>query len=287
MPRPNSITLRIWTEHFLGTAEKCKELLRLLETMDGSNWLPDRWNECEPIRLAYAPEAHSLICSKWTREIGGDVTNQVAFRRTKPFAEIWAECWRAKVPRLNWISLSLEARVFATDQGADRITKIALRLIEWSKGVYATGRHTAQYHSRVAQMTPLKRLERMDWLTFFGRPYLEIFGGEQRVLSAPCFSAQQVSTGVLLLAAPRPDSREMTESDQTLLALEQYLGADVFASENYPEVPCRVPKFDLSETINGLKTDFGKDDGPRPSEPVIVADLATGTPSAVVVFSKS
>ncbi|MGO9336198.1 MAG: hypothetical protein ACLPY1_01695 [Terracidiphilus sp.] len=287
MQRQSTIRAQVWTEHFLGTSAKCGELLELLDTMDGAQWRPDRWSECEPVRLIYGPEVHSSICSKWTEERGGRISNQIFFRKQKPFSQVWISSWRGKVPSLNSASLSFDAKAFSGAQGVDRLERIILGFAAWSQAVYATARHTEQMHWRVAQMTPLERLERLDWLTFFGGPYVELFGGEQRVLSAPCFSAQQVSGGVLLLAAPRPDSPEMTDSDQTLLALEQYLGADAFAGENYPETPCRIPKFDLSETVNGLKADPDKDDAPRPFEPIILRDTETGTPSAVIVLSKS
>jgi hypothetical protein len=209
------------------------------------------------------------------------------FRKKRPPAEVWVSTWREKVPMLNRVSLSFEAKAFSTERGVERLKFIILSFVDWSQAIYATAWHTEQSHWRTAQMTPLKRLERVDWLTFFGKPYLELFGGEERVLSAPCFNAQRVSGGVLLLAAPLPDSPEMTESDRPLVALEQYLGADAFAGENYPEVPCRVPKFDLSETVTGIKSDAEKDDSPRPFEPIILRDSETGTPSAVIVLSKN
>lgn len=126
----------------------------------------------------------------------------------------------------------------------------------------------------------------MDWLTFFGKPYLELFGGEDRVLAAPCFQAEKVSGGVLLLAAALPDSPEMTELDQALIALEQYLGVDAFASEHYPEVPCRVPCFDLSETVLSEGAKPENDAAPDSLEPRVIRDPKTNEPIAVVVLSK-
>jgi hypothetical protein len=227
-----------------------------------------------------------MICSKWTEERDGGVSHYIAFKKKKPFAEIWASCWREKVPALNSISFSFDAKAFATAEGVERLKTIILSFIDWSQAVYATARHTEQMHWRIAQKTPMERLERMDWLTFFGKPYLELFGGEQRVLSAPCFRAQQISGGVLLQASERPDSPEMTESDQTLLSLEQYLEADAFAGENYPEVPCRVPIFDLSETVTAMNYDSDASDKSRFLEPLIIRDPGTNAPSAVVILSK-
>jgi hypothetical protein len=106
-----------------------------------------------------------------------------------------------------------------------------------------------QKHWRVAQKTPRERIQEMDWLTFFGKPYIDLFGGKERILRSPCQSVEELSDGLMLIAADRPDSPEMTESDQVLIGLEEYLGAESFAGRGYPQVPCRVPTFDLSETV--------------------------------------
>jgi hypothetical protein len=60
---------------------------------------------------------------------------------------------------------------------------------------------------------------------------------------------KEFKDGLLMVAAAEPDSPEMTESDSVLLGLERYLGEDAFAGRGYPDIPCRVPKFDLSDTI--------------------------------------
>jgi hypothetical protein len=102
----------------------------------------------------------------------------------------------------------------------------------------------------VAQKTPKERLQEMDWLTFFGKPYVDLFGGQERILKAPCHSVKELNGGFVLIAAAQPDSPEMTDGSTALLNLEEYLGADAFAGRGYPEIPCRVPTLDLSETVS-------------------------------------
>jgi len=284
MAESNKIRIDVWTEHFLGTKTKCEELLGLVERMDGAQWLPERWSNCEPVRSIFGQDAYPLICSEWTQERGGRVSNEMFFRKKKPFGEIWVSTWRGRVPSLNRVSLSLDAKAFATGDGVKRLEAIVLSFIDWSQAIYATAWHTKQAHCRVAQMTPLKRLERLDWLTFFGRPYLELFGGEARVLSVPWFSAQQVFGGALLTAAACPDSPQMVESDQTLLDLEQYLGDDAFARDFYLQETCRVPSFDLSETTTG-QSEVAKENDPRFLEPIFISDPKTNEPLAVAVLT--
>jgi hypothetical protein len=250
MPRVSKISIRVWTEHFLGTEQKCLDLLSILESMDNGKWMPEKWCDYEPVRWIYDPRNKAALVSKWTTQRRDRFTNDLLFRKKKPYLEAMASCWRWNSPRLNGIDLYLDARAFASDGGAERLKVIALAFVDWSQAVYATVRHPDQMHSRTVSRTPLERLERLDWLTFFGRPYLDIFGGEECVLAAPCYSAEQVSGGILLIATPKPDSPEMTESAETLIALEDYLGTDAFAGQGYPEIPCHVPNFDLSETVN-------------------------------------
>lgn len=38
-------------------------------------------------------------------------------------------------------------------------------------------------------------------------------------------------------------------SERFLINLEEYLGPDAFAGRGYPETPCRVPVFDLADTL--------------------------------------
>ena len=145
--------------------------------------------------------------------------------------------------------MELEAKPFVAADGPERIKDLLREFISWSDGVYGSVLYSGQAHKRVVQMTPLQRLDQAYWLNFFGQPYLELFGRE-RVLNAPCFSVEEFDGhGVFLQAAPRFDSPEITNSADLLIQLEEYLGADAFAGRGYPQIPCRVPSFDLWETI--------------------------------------
>ena len=145
--------------------------------------------------------------------------------------------------------MELEAKPFVAADGPERIKDLLREFISWSDGVYGSVLYSGQAHKRVVQMTPLQRLDQAYWLNFFGQPYLEMFGRE-RVLHAPCYSVEEFNgRGVFLQAAPRFDSPEITDSADLLIQLEEYLGADAFAGRGYPQIPCRVPSFDLSETV--------------------------------------
>jgi hypothetical protein len=94
----------------------------------------------------------------------------VFFKRRKPVALMGVKAWKETVPRLNRIWLQLDARSFDTPNGQTRLTQMS-KLIEWSDAAYATMSHPQQLHDRMAQRTPQ---ERLDWLTFFGPPYLKL-----------------------------------------------------------------------------------------------------------------
>jgi hypothetical protein len=264
----------------------CNSLITLLEVTDRGRWRPEKWSECEPVRSVFSPESRSSICSKWTQERGGRVSNEIFFRRQKPFAETWVSIWRGRVPSLNSVRLTFEANAFSNQHGVERLKSLILDFVQLSRAVYGTARHSDQANWRVAQGTPTDRLRNLDWLTFLGKPYIELFGGIERIVSAPWFSSQQSSLGVLLLADAEPNSRRMTESDQTLVALERYLGSDAFAGAEYPEVPCLVPNFDLSETVRGEATGSGGDPYVFGGGPFIITSPKTSKPTGVIVLGK-
>lgn len=255
MAKADKIKLELWSERFLGSRAKGDQLLPVIESMDGGKWRPDKWGHFEPVRLPYTAESRERILAAVSEERGGRIANDIYLRKQKPAAFMGWLAWRSRVPSMNSFWADLEAIAFSTPDGVDRLKKIVKDLVLWSGAVYATVRHTKQNHYRIAQKTPEERLQQLDWLSFFGERYIELFGGKQRVLSAPCFSVEDVLGGVLLLASHRPDSPQMTESDETLIALEEYLGKDAFAGQGYPSVPCRVPSFDLSETVVGTNSE--------------------------------
>ena len=253
MEKKDTIRLHVWTEHFLGTRAKGDELLSLFESMDGGRWIPDKWGHFEPVQTPYKPESRESILAALTEERGGRISNDINFTKKKPRASVYLTVWRGRVPGMNRIWFDFDGNAFSTADGTDRVKRIMVDLVRWSRGVYATGRPSTQLHYRMAQKTPEERLERMDWLTFFGEPYLKMFGGRKRVKEAPCYSVEEIPEGLILVAAPASDSPEIAESAEILSNLEEYLGADAFAGRGYPDVRCRVPNFDLSETINAYQ----------------------------------
>lgn len=249
MRKTPSISIEAWTERFLGTSQRGLELISLLESVDGGRWTPEKWGHFEPIKLKYSASAANEILDALSEERQGGISNQVFFTRKKPSLLAGVKAWRDAVPRLNRIWLKLDAAPFGGHDGATRLIQIAKELIDWSDAVYLSASDSRQFHDRMAQRTPQERLERMDWLTFFGPPYIDLFGGAERVLKAPAHSVEAHRKGVLILADERPDSPELTGSAERLLALEEYLGSGAFAGNGYPDVPCLTPRFDLRETV--------------------------------------
>jgi len=189
--------------------------------------------------------------SALAEERGGGISNSIFFVKIRPKASVSLKVWRGQVPAMNCVRFSLDASAFSSSDATQRIKSIVLDFVAWSGAVYATALHSSQAHYRIAQRTPLVRLQNLDWLTFFGEPYIGMFGGRERIRAGPWYSADEVPGGLLLLASARPEDIEMTESVDVLLRLEEYLGGDAFAGRGFPEKACRVPVFDLSETVTG------------------------------------
>ena len=250
MGKVAEIRVQVWTERFLGTRAKGEAFIELLRRLDGGRWVPDKWDHYEPVRRSYDANSEEDVLSALTESRGGRIANNVNFVKVLPPASISLNVWRSTVEEMNRIYADFDAKAFSTADGPTRISAIVEDLVKWSSAVFASARHTKQEHWRVAQKTPRERLQEMDWLTFLGGPYVDLFGGQERILKAPCHLVKELGGGLILIAAPRPDCPEMTDNSATLLKLEEYLGADAFAGRGYPEIPCRVPIFDLSETLN-------------------------------------
>jgi hypothetical protein len=249
MPKGDLIRIQVWTGRFLGTRTKGEQLIQLLHSLDGGIWLPDKWDHFEPVRRIYSAASKEDILSALSEERDGSISNNVNFLKSRPYASFSLSVWRSQVTFMNRMYVDLDAKEFSQSDGPTRIRAIVADLVKWSDAVFASARHSKQKHWRVAQRTPRERIQEMDWLTFFGKPYVDLFGGRERILRSPCESIEELSDGLMLIAAERPDSPEMTDSDRVLIGLEEYLGADSFAGRGYPQVPCRVPAFDLSETV--------------------------------------
>ena len=250
MGKSAEIRIQVWTEHFLGTRSLGEAFIELLHRLDGGRWVPDKWDHYEPVRRSYEANSKEDVLSALAESRSGRIANNVNFVKLRPHASFSLNVWRSRVEDMNRVYADFDAKAFSTADGPTRISSIVEDLVKWSGAVFASARHTRQEHWRVAQKTPRERVQEMDWLTFLGQPYIELFGGKERVLQAPCHMINELNGGLVLIAAPRPDSPEITDSSAVLLSLEEFLGADAFAGRGYPEIPCRVPIFDLSETVN-------------------------------------
>jgi hypothetical protein len=245
----DQIRIEVWTERFLGTPAKAAELLPILEGLDGGRWSPEKWGHYEPVRQTYLSTSRANIIAAFSESRSGRIANQVNFGRSKPQCSIAVDVWRSRVPGMNNAHLDLEAGAFSSPDGPERIVSIVEDMVRWSNAAFASARHSSQLHWRVAMKTPRERIQQVNWLTFWGRPYVDFFGGREKMLSAPCHVARECGTGIMMIASPRPDSAEMVTNDSVLLDLESYLGKSAFAGYGYPEIPCRTPAFDLSETV--------------------------------------
>src|SRR5262247_990514 len=104
MPQGPFFRIRVWTTRFLGTVTRGQSLLRLLRTMDGSQWVPERWNKAEPIRKPFSQEWDDEIIRCWIEDRpagSGEVYNDLLFRRKRPRVLILAHAQRLGRPRLN------------------------------------------------------------------------------------------------------------------------------------------------------------------------------------------
>jgi len=245
------LEIEAWSTRCLASPERGASLLKMVRSIDGGRWVPERWNAFEPIRKPFSEASDQAVIRSWTEERppgSGRIGNYLYFRRRKPSCIFNFHARRLGPGGLNRITMECEPKPFLTPDGAERAKAILREIVVWSDAVYGVAFYSGQALRRGAMGTPLERLENAHWLNFFGQPYIDLFGRD-RILSAPCHVVEEIpGNGLLVQAAPRFDSPEMIESADALLALESHLGTDAFVGYGHPDVPCRVPDFDLSDT---------------------------------------
>jgi len=175
MKKPR-ITIHLWTERFLGTAEKAVTFLSMIKTLDGGHWVPEKWGQFEPIKNAFLSDSEKRLICDWTEERQGRVSNSMYFTKKKPGLFLGVTSWRGRVPDLNYVWFEMEAGEFANPEGVERLKRIVTDFIVWSGAAYATAHHSGQRHYRSAPGNPTKRLDQLNWLTYLGAPYLRLLG---------------------------------------------------------------------------------------------------------------
>lgn len=123
-------------------------------------------------------------------------------------------------------------------------------MLDWviaTNAVLGSVFYSGQAHKRIARLTPLERSDQVHWLNYYGKPYVQLIG-EDRLRNCPGCHVEDAPSGGLLLQVNGPfDAPEVTGSDQLFLEAERHLGTQFFAGYGFPEKPCLVPEFDLSD----------------------------------------
>lgn len=247
--KKSRVSVQMWTEHFLGSEERARSFLSLIRLLENGRWIPEKWGQFEPIRRTFTDESDNEIVQAWIEERDGRVSNDIFFKRKKPHFFLSVTSWKGRVPDLNYLSFEFEASTFSTAEDVNRLKGLVVTFLLWSGAVYGTARHSDQFRYRIVPGSPLQRLDQLNWLTFFGAPYVSLIGKEH-IKSCPFYSCEPLHNGLLVTADQFPDSHSMTESADRLIRLEQCLDPNVFAKADYPEIPrCRVPQFNLDETV--------------------------------------
>jgi hypothetical protein len=175
------------------------------------------------------------------------VFNYLYLRKRRPRAEVSAHAIRLKNACLNTLSIEFEAKSFGGPEGSSRLRQLLLDWVIATNAVLGSVFYSGQAHKRIARLTPLERIDQIHWLNYYGKPYVQLIG-EDRLRSCPGCHVEDAPSGGLLLQVNGPfDAPEVTGSDQLFLEAERHLGTEFFAGYGFPEKPCLVPDFDLSD----------------------------------------
>lgn len=243
------LKINAWSSRFIGTAPHIEALLALLEEFDGGKYKPDRWNFHEPLRHDYNIKgSKEKIVSGWIEErppLSGRIVNNLYFKKLGGSMEMHAYCSRSweGIGTLNDVQLRMKVKPLGAAITGELF---AMRLTDILDPDLLTVCSSEQSLRRSVGGTPLNRIEQIDWLMYWGRPYVRMLGRE-RILAAPWHKSKDSSMGGLFTwVSETPDDSRLTSSCDLQQSIEAAIGKELFPSGSSIE-HCVAPQFDLSE----------------------------------------
>lgn len=242
-----TVELHLFTRRFLGTTEAASQFL---STLEQANLLPGKIGSHEPVREPFqAGKALDIWCRAKrgsTQVAGGMMCKRESPRYTCSVS--WA---RGPNARPGYLYFLLTHKDFRSNsvQFVDVFRKLFVDF-DGLFGYVSEEKAANRQHVTGSLET---RLPGLFWCTAFGNPYVEWFGGRERVLSGPWHSAESLAGSVMVYLAESPLDKRLTATPTLEQVGKQYLGADSFGDPEafranifVPQVK-NVPSLDLPE----------------------------------------
>lgn len=239
----NFLEGRFYTTSYLGRAVFCEQINELFQSYGGI-FLPEKWGTDDRTKSSFLGDLET-IKTEWTSR---EDMKRICFSRKKPVETlICFSIERFARAKFNDCSVFVRDKYVKDEDGVEELLNFIVDLSRVIKTDYGFLAHTSQERRQSPVLTPAERLPGIYWANFFGRPYIEFFGRE-KLLATPCYKVAEINEDlILLLTAERPNAADMTERDEIINLIKEYLNQNAFAGPNFPDEPCNVPKFNFGD----------------------------------------
>ncbi len=280
----------LYTTKHIGTYFLGREIFELLLKYGGI-YIPEKYDNCEPVRRAFDPKDISFPLRMWVEEDGPEFGYFLTTRKKPVKVNISMSWERHRNAQFNNINICIEDKYFKKPEKIGEFLNFTKELCQIVRPVYGFitwdiyGYFTVeelierQEKEGISFMHLTEGLKDIHWANFFGKPYIDFFG-KGKLLNVPCWKVEEIGNDIiLLLATPSPFSSELLVDNTIIEQLKEYLDNDAFLKkeiieeikkkrkecktthsisfrieEEYKEMlKCRVPEFDFSEVREGYE----------------------------------
>jgi hypothetical protein len=249
----HTVFVKLFTRNVLTDPEQGRTLIRLIEQYVPS-WLPHRYGWSVPLRNIYDPYRfedfwtgleYNLDWRNARRTASGQVTTRVGPRDTLSSIRLTGEQTRA---------LDLGALTELVQESAQALEVVygVLHLFDpddlytGGHGGYLFGENQGTPFLAIQERGLKECLPDLAWANVFGAPYVQLFGGADRVRSAPVARVAELGPEQFYLQLT-DDITDVQQNRAAFTAVReaatQHLGADCFAG--YPG-PLRAPRLPMA-----------------------------------------
>lgn len=224
----------------------------------GENFLPDLFDVYEPLKKKYSPESIGDIIDLWINEeqnihnaIDNYATGHFIMEKKKGSKVSYQMNWeKDNKARFNFFVVSQDINFLMKKVNFDNFVafcKEIINLLEPVQGDIANYTFPDSHEPIDLQI----RHPEIQWMNFFGRPYIDLFGRE-KLLSAPCYKVETIGDDIIALQVTENIFEPIPNEVRT--AIKKHLGENAFTWEGkralvYKNKENLVPKFDFSEVL--------------------------------------
>lgn len=223
----------------------------------GNTFFPTVYDSCEPLRRKCSPNDIDALVRFWVNEEYAEETSRthhyamgsmVMERRRKPKSSYLIHWEKVQQERFNYLVFSMDLEYLKAPKHLKTFLALCTQLIVLLEPVQ--GEITNCAVSNWTDPIDLRvRHPELEWMNFFGRPYIDMFGRE-KLLSAPCHSVKEIGDNVIALQLSENPFQSIPSKVRN--AVKDHLDPEAFVEEGKSYLRYKtghIPQFDFSDIL--------------------------------------